>query len=386
MPLLFIIMFINMMGFGMIFPLFPLLKLKFLLNDLEIGYIVSYSALATLIGGLILGYLSDKIGRKYMLVTPLLLLGLVYFLTGRTDDFNTFFALRVITGVLLGNFAIVFACTSDLSSKEDKFKNMGLIGASFGLGFIFGPAIGGYLAGNSNDLSQINFVMPFDVAGILCIVAGIITIVLFKETLSKADRKRHTSSNIFTQIKIIFSNSEFVFFSFITLIFHTIGAGIQVFLGILLNAELSFTPKEIGIYWGIYGLLMSIFQIILTRYFTKGSALIYGFIIYGISIGLLTYSGSSIFLILSTIGMVIGFSIIGPNISGNLALQGEKNQQGTIFGINQSFSSLGRIVGPNLFAFLYYFHHNIIWLLITALCLATSLIIYMHMKINYKKT
>jgi len=386
MPLLFIIMFINMIGFGMIFPLFPLLKLKFLLSDLAIGYIVSYSALATLVGGLLFGYISDKIGRKYLLALPLLSMGIIYFITGRTDSFEVFFTLRVLTGLMLGNFAIVFACASDLSNKENKFKNMGLIGSSFGLGFIFGPALGGFFAGNSNDLSKINFTTPFDVAALLCILAGIITIVLFKETLSKTDRKIKNTHNIFNQIKNIFQSPEFIFLSSITIIFNVITSGMQVFLGIFLNGELNYTPKDIGIYWGIYGFLMAVCQIVLTRYFTGRTALIYGFIIYGISIGLLTYSSSLAFLIASTIGMVVGFSMIGPNINGNLALQGEKNQQGTIFGINQGFGSIGRVFGPNVFAFLYYFNHDIVWLLIATLCVLTSLIVYSHMKIKYKKS
>ncbi len=384
MPILFLITFISMMGFGAIFPLFPLFKVKFSLNDIELGYIISISAFFSLIGSLFLGWLSDKIGRKLPLALPMFGLAISYYFTATADNITSFFILRILSGFFIGNFAVAFASASDMSTPQTRIKYMGLIGGSFGLGFVFGPAIGGYFAGGSNNISSIDFATPFNISAFSCLFVGFLCLFFFKETLLPNERKiKIDSDNIFKQLKKLFINNEFLFFTIIALIFNTLSSGIQVFLGIYLNISLDYTPRDIGFYWGIYGILMSLTQIFFTKYFNTKKALIYGFLSYGISVGLLSFATNTYWLILPTLGMVLSFAIIGPNINTNLSLQGEKNQQGIIFGINQSFGSIGRILGPNLLAFIYYYNHNIIWFCVSIVCLITSIAIYLH--INKKK-
>ena len=378
MPILFLITVIDLVGFGMLFPLLPMFKIKFGLNNIELGYIASLFAVAGIFGSIFWGMLSDKFGRRLPLALPLFAVAIVYYFTGRTDSLIFFIMLRALAGFFASNFSVAFAATADMSTPENRFKNMGIITSSFGLGFIIGPSVGGYLAGNSLSLEELSFTLPFDVAGALNLLAGLLTLTLFKETLSREDRKEKNQLNIFGQIKNLFKNGSVRFFTLVMIIFTSIISGVQVFFGVWLNESFNFTAQNIGLFWGVAGLMMTIVQLNVARFFTPRKALITGFSIYAIAVIFLLIAehlrNVSVVIIAFAV-MTIGAAMIMPSINSRLSLEGKKNQQGLLLGISQAMGSFGRVIGPNLVGFLFFISHDLAWATISVLALIMALLI-----------
>lgn len=383
MPVLFLITTIDLIGFGMLFPLFPMFKLKFELNDLELGHIASLFAVCGVFGSIFFGYLSDKFGRKLPLAIPLLFVAIIYYFTGRTESLTVFIILRGLAGFFASNFSVAFAATVDLSTPETRFKNMGIISSSFGLGFILGPSLGGYLAGNSLSLSDISFTLPFDVAAGINILAAILALTLFKETLTKEDRANKHNLNIFEQIRIMFKNRSVKFFTFLMIIFTSAISGVQVFFGVWLNETFHLTARDIGLFWGFAGIVLTIVQLNISRFFTPRKALIVGFTIYSLSILffiLAEHVSSLPFLIISFGIMTVGTAMIMPSINSKLSLEGKKNQQGLLLGISQSVGSLGRVIGPNFIGFLFFINHAFAWATISVVAMLMALLVFKFVK------
>jgi MFS family permease len=374
-----------MIGFGMIFPLLPIFKIEFLLTDLQVGYIASIFAVFSLFGTLFFGILCDKFGRKYTLSIALLLGGIVYFLTGYSQSYMELLIYRGLSGFLTSCFVITFAITSDISDDSNKFRYMGILGAAFSLGFILGPAIGGYLAGDSNNIDEINLAMPFVVAGAVSLLAGVLSIIFLRETLSKEDRSLEKQANLVQSIKELYTNKKIVLFTYLTILLSLVMAGIEVYLSVWLNENFNLTARDMGYYWGLFGAVITISQLALPRFFSAKQALIGGFLIFGLSCLLLLFATNIYILIILSIFMAMGMGIIFPSINVNLAISGAKNEQGLIFGVNQSFGNLGRIIGPYALGWMFFISPNAVWIAIAVICLLTALLVLQFLEKESKQ-
>ncbi|MDR0484565.1 MAG: MFS transporter [Alphaproteobacteria bacterium] len=375
MPILSLVAFINMVGFGMIFPLLPLFKIEFLLTDLQVGYIASIFAVFGLFGTLFFGIMCDKYGRKYTLGIASVLSGIVYILTGYAESYLELLIFRGLSGFLTSCFVICFVIVSDISTKENKFRYMGIMGASFSLGIIFGPSIGGMLAGNSNNINEISLNLPFLVSGIISLGAGILALLFIKESLSAEERKLEKKANILNSLKELYSSKTMILFTYLILLFSLMFAGIEVYLSIWLNEGFHFTAQDMGYYWGMFGVVITITQLTLPKILSERQALIGGLLLFGLSCFLLQFATSVYMLIGLGIIMALGMGVFFPSINVNLSLQGNKNEQGLIFGINRSFDALGRIVGPSVLGWIYLIHPSALWISIAAMCAFTSILI-----------
>ncbi|MBI4342598.1 MAG: MFS transporter, partial [Candidatus Omnitrophica bacterium] len=144
--LIFLTVFLDLVGFGIVIPVLPLYAERFGASPLVIGWLLgSYSAMQCLFAP-ILGRLSDRVGRRPVLLVSLLGTSAGFFLMGFADSLAMLFAARIIDGITGGNISTAMAYIADITPARDRSKRMGLIGAAFGLGLIFGPAIGGLLS------------------------------------------------------------------------------------------------------------------------------------------------------------------------------------------------------------------------------------------------
>ncbi|MFL1780713.1 MFS transporter [Candidatus Hepatincolaceae symbiont of Richtersius coronifer] len=377
MPILFLITVIDLIGIGIIFPLIPIIKLKYQLQGGELAYVVSIFALFSLIGNIVFGLLSDKYGRKALLCFPLFVVAVLYYYTGRAESFTTFLLLRGLTGFFCGNFSVAFASASDLSTPATKFKYMGIIGAAFSAGFVLGPALGGLLA--STDATSGDVTLPFYAAAFLNLIAALLALFFFKETFLRPERlqlKKLTikSQNLLAQIITTYSNKTILFFTFLTVCFSSITVGVQIYLGLWLNEQFSFSAKQLGLYWSLYSIILTITQLNINKLFKPKAAIVIGFLLFGAATISVLFINDILALIVLSVVMAFGMGIINPNITGNISLQGSKNQQGLIFGINQSASSLGRIIGPNILGFLYVINADLIWITVGIFCAFVALL------------
>ena len=380
MIILFSVIFIDLIGLGIIFPLLPLLKIKFAISDIEVSYLVSSFVVANVIGSIVLGIISDKIGRKLPLSIPMFLLGIAYYFMANAETFTFFLICRALAGFFSGNFAVAFAATSDLSTPETRLKYMGIIGAAFGLGFILGPALGGFLV-TGDTAENIDVNLPFTVSSFASIISGLIAIFFFKETLSKEDINNKIHKNVWHQFTAVFHNKSVIIFTALNIICTIIQSAAQVYLGLWLYQYFHFTAQYIGIFWSLYAIIFTVAQLKLTKLLSPRKALMAGFLIYGLAVSALTVVNKLEYVIIISIALAIAIGILTPNLNTRLSLEGEKNQQGLIFGVSQSISALGRMIGPVCMGYLYHINHSLSWISLGLFCFLTCIFIFFAVKI-----
>ncbi|TFG82865.1 MAG: MFS transporter, partial [Erysipelotrichales bacterium] len=194
---LFLIVFVDMLGFGFILPLMPFIAISYGLNSFFVGLLLAAYPVGQVFGTPVLGRLSDRYGRKPILFISVLGTFVSLLVLGFTKTIVLIFASRLIDGLTGGNISIAQSYISDVTSEKDRAKGLGLIGAAFGLGFIFGPAIGGYL-------SQYGLQFPALFSAVLAFINLLLIIFILPESLSKESRiKMRKSEKTQFSLKIL---------------------------------------------------------------------------------------------------------------------------------------------------------------------------------------
>ena len=176
-PILFLMMFLVMVGFGIIIPVLPFLAEKVGGTPTELGLLMAVYSLMQLFFAPMWGRISDRIGRKPVMAIGIAGLALSFFISASADSLWVLFVARVIGGILSSaNMPTAMAYVADITTPEDRGKGMGIIGAAVGLGFIFGPAIGGIF-------SKTSLTFPFYIAGVVSLITFVLVLVLLKESL-----------------------------------------------------------------------------------------------------------------------------------------------------------------------------------------------------------
>ena len=148
MPTLFLIVFVDLVGFGLVIPLLPFYAVRFAASPQQVTLLLAIYSLMQLFTAPLWGRLSDRVGRRPVLMVSMAASVLAYLWIGSATALWMLFAARAFAGACAGNIAAAQAYIADITKPEERAKGMGLIGAAFGLGFIIGPALGGLLAGN----------------------------------------------------------------------------------------------------------------------------------------------------------------------------------------------------------------------------------------------
>ena len=194
---LFLIVFSNLLGFGIIIPLLPYYAENFGANPNEVTLLMASYSLMQLIFSPILGRVSDMFGRKKILILCLFGSAISYSLLYFATSFTLIIFARSIAGIFASTTAIANAYVTEITSLKNRSKGMGLIGAAFGLGFVFGPVIGGYFGGG--DINAINYKTPFIFAFIFAIVSCCLAYFILKEPKKRS--KQFISINFLNSFK-----------------------------------------------------------------------------------------------------------------------------------------------------------------------------------------
>src|SRR5580700_89560 len=176
MPILFLIVFVDLVGFGLIIPLLPFYAERFGASPQQVTILMAVYSLMAMLAAPVWGRLSDRIGRRPVLMASMLAAALAYLWLGLASALWMLFAARAFAGACAGNIAAAQAYIADVTPPERRARGMGMIGAAFGLGFIIGPALGGALAGN--DLATADLRTPGLIAAALSAIACLGVIVL----------------------------------------------------------------------------------------------------------------------------------------------------------------------------------------------------------------
>jgi DHA1 family tetracycline resistance protein-like MFS transporter len=179
--ILFLIVFIDLLGFSLILPLLPFYAETFGASPFQIGLLVASYAAAQLVGAPLLGRLSDRIGRRPVLIISLIGTFIGFLMLGFANSLWMLFASRLLDGFTGGNISVAQAYITDVTDESNRAKGLGLLGAAFGLGFIIGPAVGGIL-------SVYGFALPAFVAAGFSFISILGVILFLPESLTEAAR------------------------------------------------------------------------------------------------------------------------------------------------------------------------------------------------------
>ena len=366
-PVLFLIIFVDLVGFGILIPVIPLLLADpsshyYLLHGMSasmgyfiLGVLTTVYPLMQFLSAPVLGQLSDRYGRKKLLAVSVFgtFLSYIIFAFGIiTANLPLLFFARAFDGVTGGNISIAQASMADITKPENRAKNFGLIGAAFGLGFIIGPFLGGQLS-NPGLVSWFNAATPFFFAAVLSFVEILLILYVLPETLEEVNKAVHF--NVFQSIsnivevykrKNIRAILSVAFLDNLGFTFFT------TFIAVFYIAKFSFNQGDIGNMFAYVGICFAASQLfILPRLPKNKDYPILSIGILGSAIMLFAYA-----LVTATWQLIIIipiFSVFNGFVQAYLpaiiSRSADKSIQGRILGINASVYSLGQAIPP-LFA------------------------------------
>jgi MFS transporter, DHA1 family, tetracycline resistance protein len=353
---LFLIVFISLLGFGIVLPAFPFFGTMVGASPAQTTLAMAAYSLGQFVGAPVWGKLSDKYGRKPILLSSLIGAILSYIMMGHAHDIVTLSFARLLGGLMAGNIAAAFAYVGDVTDPASRPKAMGMIGAAFGLGFIFGPAIGGLLAGNQPDQSDF-VVIGYASAGFAALAAGA-TILFLPESLpperrnaAKGGERRTNAASIIKARPIIFA--------LMALVLLVIGSGalMETSFAFFTHDLLGWGPRQVGLSFGAVGLISVILQggaaSPLSKRFGPGRLVLAGMLLYTIGLVGLTLAGSGPAILSAMAILAVGLGLFNPAYQTLAAAQGDDGDRGLVMGLTQGASSLGRVMGPTASGFIY---------------------------------
>jgi MFS transporter, DHA1 family, tetracycline resistance protein len=340
---IFLIVLVDLLALTLIIPLLPFYAQRFGASAVEIGFLASSFALCQLVASPVLGRLSDRYGRKRILILSQLgtFAGLV--LMARAESLAVLFLARMIDGFTAGNLPLAQAYIADRTEGPDRAKQFGLIGVAFGIGLVLGPALSGWLSG-------------FDWNYPVYLAAGLSLLsVAATSALLPADGPKTKPAPGLGGLGLLadfWRRAELrpwllAFFVFV----FAMGWFTQG-LALFAQARLSFGPKEVG-YWMAYcGVLGIIVQggLIgrLVRRFGEARLVRLGFAVDVAGYGALSLVGSFPALLAVSTLFAAGNSCLRPALTALISRKAKPEEQGAVLGLTGSLQSLGMIVGPPL--------------------------------------
>jgi multidrug resistance protein len=341
--IIFVTVFVDLLGFGIVLPLLPYYAQTFHASAFVAGAVVaSYSAMQLLFAPL-WGRASDRIGRRPVILVSLAASTLSYGLFAAANGLGLLFASRLLAGAGGANVPVAQAFIADITSERDRAKGMGLIGAAFGIGFVFGPAIGGMLATYGHWA-------PGLAAALICGSNFVVAAIRLPESLAPARRQTGRLTHPLAQwrqavrrpqLGLLLALFFMALFSFATM---------ETTLSLLCAHAFVLTPTQIYWLFGFMGLVTSVVQggLIgrLTHHFSEHRLMAVGCVLLGLGL-LVTPFTRPFSELLVALGLIAsGQGMASPTLSSLISQATEATEQGGVLGLSQSVGSLARIIGP----------------------------------------
>ncbi len=351
MLLLFMIVFIDLVGFGIIIPLLPFYGEHFGASPAVVGLLMATYSVAQLVSAPLWGRLSDHHGRRPVLLWTLAGTAVGYLLLGFADSIWMLFLARAVGGLMAGNISTAFAYAADITTPENRAKGMGLVGAAFSLGFIFGPAIGGVMAGD--DPANADFFAPSMAAVGMSLLAFAVAVARLKESLPPEVRARLRARprvSRWTATRRAFGRPDLGRNLLLLFIATTVFAGMEMTFAMWSRRQLGWGPEQNGWLFACVGLLATAVQAggagRLSRKFGEERLVVTGSALLAAGLAVLPASHGIPVLTLSMVLMTVGFSLLQPALSSLISLSARAEDQGGVMGVSRSVATLARIVGP----------------------------------------
>jgi MFS transporter, DHA1 family, tetracycline resistance protein len=343
---LFLTVFLDLVGFGIVIPLLPLYAELFGASAVAVAWLLAVYSLMQFLFAPAWGRLSDRFGRR-----PILLLGLAgsavsYLLIGLAGSFAALFIARALAGVAGANVGVAQAYVADITPPRDRARGMGIIGAAFGLGFILGPAIGGTLAHLGTPST------PFLAASALAAVNAVLAVRWLPESLPKSSRSLRTGGFGTRMRELALAVSDrslgplYAAYFLVTFAFSALETTFALFA----SQRLGLTAAAVA-FWFVYlGVLATIVQggLIgwLVRRVGEGRLAAIGAALLGTGLLGVPLASGGVGLAAALALVAVGQGLVTPSLSALLTGSSGPDSLGRLLGVSQSLSALARVVGP----------------------------------------
>ncbi|WP_285017449.1 MFS transporter [Novosphingobium sp. fls2-241-R2A-195] len=337
--------FVSLAGFGLMFPVFAVYGRQIGASGIEIAGTVAAFSFGGFLSSPIWGRLSDRYGRRNVMFAGLAIGALVYVLHIYATTPASLLVVRFISGLTNGCFSITFAVASDISTRETRTRDMGIVSSGFSLGFIFGPAIGGFassITGQDHAFTLVSLV-----GAAMGLLAAAVTWFLLPETATMHDPV--SAAPAIGSVALL-RLPAFATLTFISFLASAAFSKLEAILGLFADDVLGLDPLRIGLMFGGMGVVTTITQLTLTGPTSRrlGDRGTMQAALATIGIGMLVL-GCAHDLLVAGIGLTftsLGFGLLNPALSGLTSLATPPSAQGMGLGLMQAANSLGRVFGP----------------------------------------
>lgn len=339
-----LIAFVNMLGYGIVIPILYAYSNKFGLSDFDNGLLFATFSVCQFISTPIIGRLSDRFGRKPMLLVSIIGTALSFIMMAFAPNILFLFIARGLDGLTAGNIPVIFAVISDSTQQKDRARAFGKIGSAISLGFIFGPAISALTVGYGMSI-------PFIIATIITTIAVIITWIYLPETNTHLQETSHGKFFDFPKMwRTLFDPNVGATFLISLLFFLTFSCAIMYgFQPFTLNV-LKLNQSQNASLFTLFGLVGFLTQNYLvgryTTYFGTRKSFSSSILMTAVSLFILFISRSIFLFTISMVIMAIFNSIVQTLIPTILSAETDEKSQGSMMGLNSSYQSIGMIIGP----------------------------------------
>ncbi len=355
---IFITILVDVIGIGIILPIIPDLIMELTGEGIDMAVIYGMW-LTTAFAGMqflfspVLGEISDQYGRRPILLIALLGLSVDYLIHAWAPTITWLFVGRFLAGITGASFTVASAYIADISTKENKAKNFGLIGAAFGLGFIIGPAIGGFFG-------EIDIRLPFYIAAGLTFANFLFGLFFVPESLVPENRRPINFLKMIPGVSLVslrnYKGVLLLIFAFF--LANLAGQALPSTWSYYGIERYDWSPKEIGISLMVVGLLVAIVQGFLvglfTRKFGRRNVIIIGFLLWTVGMFLFSIATEPWMLYAFLIPYALG-GIAGPTVQGVISNEVSEKEQGNLQGAITGLVSVTAILGQLIFSPVFYY-------------------------------
>lgn len=350
MPVLFGVIVLDLIGFGIVIPILPFLSPKLGADKMDIALIIVTYAICSGLCGPFWGRLSDRVGRKPVIMICLAGAALSYVMLGLASQLWMVFVARGFAGLMAGNIGVASAMMADITGPENRARGMGMIGAAFGLGIVMGPMIGGLLSGDSAS-----FTLPCIVAGLMSVLAIIAAAIFLPESLTPekraANRKQHSSGESLSIYQLLRqTRNRMLVLQYV--IHSSCVSALTYAYPLWLGDKLGWGAREVGIVFGVQGVLMVVFQGGLLGPLVRalGELRLLCITVTAFWLGMVAavFANTMVAMVGAMLVAMTGATLSMPLLNTLASHRIPAANRGRMLGTTSAASSWGRVIGPLL--------------------------------------
>lgn len=351
MPILFLIVFMDLVGFGLLIPLLPFYVQAVGASPEVITLVLGLYSIGQLVAAPVWGRLSDTYGRKPVLALTSFGLALSYVMLAYADTLTLLVISRLFGGIMAGNIAAAQAYVSDVTSPATRARGMGIIGAAIGLGFIFGPAIGGVLSGN--DVATADYATPAFAAAAVTAAAAVGVVLLLKESLSaevRATLANLPKQSFRTKLETTLRRRVLTLLVAASFLVITAWALFETVYALWASALLKYGPAQIGYVLTFMGFISVLVQGgaigPLTRRLGERRLALGSMVLLIVGYISLAIAAEQATMLAACGVLAVGSALFNPALSSLVSQEAAEHERGAVMGVYQGATALSRIVGP----------------------------------------